>query len=427
MAPLLPEKVRLILSITPIILRYIFTLLGQRIQATIHKYTFHQTPNPKQVVVLGGSFAGLVLARRLAESLPSGYKAVVIEKNSHFNYVFNFPRYSVVEGRESKAFIPYEGVFSSAPKGISEIVQGEVVGISETHVTLMTGEKVEFEYLAIATGAKQPVPARLLSSERDGGCKELRELQEKIKKARRIGIIGGGAVGVQLAGDISTFHSKDGKSEKEIVLVHSRDRLLNNFGERLGLYVEEKMKKLGVEVVLGERPVIGSEGREELVFGDGRRERFDLIIPCVGQTPNSSILNSFSPSSISNSSGRILVSSTLQVQNSEKSDGGVFKHVFALGDVAETSGPKMARAGMMQAEIVRDNIAGLIAGKEKGLKEYKPMAMEGALKLSLGKNELAMFMQDENGSDYLFPAKGGNVDLEVERAWKMFGANFPKK
>lgn len=203
---------------------------------------------------------------------------MVIEKNSHFNYVFNFPRYSVVEGRESKAFIPYEGVFSSAPNGISEIVQGEVVGISETHVTLMTGEKVEFEYLAIATGAKQPVPARLLSSERDGGCKELRELQEKIKKARRIGIIGGGAVGVQLAGDISTFHSKDGKSEKEIVLVHSRDRLLNNFGERLGLYVEEKMKKLGVEVVLGERPVIGSEGREELVFGDGRRDRFDLIV-----------------------------------------------------------------------------------------------------------------------------------------------------
>lgn len=38
-----------------------------------------------------------------------------------------------------------------------------------------------------------------------------------------------------------------------------------------------------------------------------------------------------------------------------------------------------------------------------------------------------MFMQDENGSDYLFPAKGGNVDLEVEKAWKMFGASFPKK
>ncbi|KAH8656586.1 oxidoreductase [Tricladium varicosporioides] len=426
MAPVVPEKVRLILNITPTLFGYIFTLLSQRIRATIHKYTFDQTPNPKQVVVLGGSFTGLALARRLAESLPSGYKTVVIEKNSHFNYVFNFPRYSVVEEREWKAFIPYEGIFSSAPKGISEIVQGEVVGISETHVTLATGQKVDFEYLAIATGAKQPVPARLLSSERDGGCKELRGLQEKIKEATRIAIVGGGAVGVQLAGDISTFHSKDGKSEKEIVLVHSRDRLLSNFGERLGLYVEEKVRKLGIEVVLGERPVVG-EGREELIFGDGRRERFDLIIPCVGQTPNSSILNSFSPSSISKYSGRILVSPTLQVQNSEKSDGGVFKHVFALGDVAETSGPKMARAGMMQAEIVRNNIASLISGKEKGLKEYKPMAMEGALKLSLGKNELAMFMQDGKGSDYLFPATSRNVDLEVERAWKMFGAGFPKK
>lgn len=79
---------------------------------------------------------------------------------------------------------------------------------------------------------------------------------------------------------------------------------------------------------------------------------------------------------------RILVRSTLQLKDDEKFNKNVY-HIFALGDVAETGGPKMARAGMMQAEIVGGNIVALIKGKK--LAEYTPLALEGALKLSLGK------------------------------------------
>lgn len=43
----------------------------------------------------------------------------------------------------------------------------------------------------------------------------------------------------------------------------------------------------------------------------------------------------------------------------------------------------MARAGMMQAKIVRGNVVALIKGLK--LKDYTPSAFEGALKLSLGK------------------------------------------
>lgn len=67
-----------------------------------------------------------------------------------------------------------------------------------------------------------------------------------------------------------------------------------------------------------------------------------------------------------------------------KMDGSPdFQNIFALGDVAETGGPKMARAGLLQAEVVRSNILSLIAGGR--LKEYRPVALEGSLKLSLGK------------------------------------------
>jgi NADH dehydrogenase FAD-containing subunit len=37
-------------------------------------------------------------------------------------------------------------------------------------------------------------------------------------------------------------------------------------------------------------------------------------------------------------------------------------HIFAIGDVAETKGPKKARAGMFQADVVQENIPALIKG-----------------------------------------------------------------
>jgi heterodisulfide reductase subunit A-like polyferredoxin len=67
----------------------------RRVAAYGHSWTWRNTPDAQNVVVLGGSFAGIELVNRLAETLPTGYKAVWIEKHSHLNYSFNFPRYSV--------------------------------------------------------------------------------------------------------------------------------------------------------------------------------------------------------------------------------------------------------------------------------------------------------------------------------------------
>jgi NADH dehydrogenase FAD-containing subunit len=79
--------------------------------------------------------------------------------------------------------------------------------------------------------------------------------------------------------------------------------------------------------------------------------------------------------------GCISVLPTLQVL----SQGETVPHVFALGDVADTEGPKMGRAAFFQAFVVRDNILSLIAGRNK-LKDYSPIPeIEGALKLTLGK------------------------------------------
>jgi apoptosis-inducing factor 2 len=272
------EKFLLLAKYLPLLLQYALKFLYQRLQSTIHRRTYRSLHSPQNVLVIGGSFTGTWLARRLTESLPSGYKVILIERNSHFNYTFNFPRYSVLQGHEEQAFIPYEGLCQSAPEGIFEQIRDEVTCVRDGEVELASGKCIPYAYLAIATGATQSPPARLLSNQKGEACAELRTLQARIEKAERIAVIGGGAVGVQLSADIKSFYQN-----KEIVLIHSKEQLLSNFGQRLHEFVLGRLRTLGVDVLLGERPTVPCSSKwesAELTFKDGKSEVFDLVV-CI--------------------------------------------------------------------------------------------------------------------------------------------------
>jgi apoptosis-inducing factor 2 len=106
-----------------------------------------------------------------------------------------------------------------------------------------------------------------------------------------------------------------------------------------------------------------------------------LQIPCTGQAPNTKFLATNMPECVSNETMRILVSPSLQIRLA----GDSAHNIFALGDVAESGGPKMARATEFQSQIVATNIVSLIKGK-KSLSSYRPVKeVEGAIKLTLGK------------------------------------------
>ncbi|KDN45311.1 hypothetical protein K437DRAFT_294604 [Tilletiaria anomala UBC 951] len=72
-------------------------------------------PATKNVVVLGGSYGGMHAAAVLAARLPPSHRVILIERNSHFNHLYVFPRFSVLPGHEHKAFIPYTSIFKDAP------------------------------------------------------------------------------------------------------------------------------------------------------------------------------------------------------------------------------------------------------------------------------------------------------------------------
>ena len=100
-------------------------------------------------------------------------------------------------------------------------------------------------------------------------------------------------------------------------------------------------------------------------------------INCTSQTPQSSMLQPLSPTSIS-PSGHIKVLSTLQIADA------AHPSIYACGDVigAETPCPN-ARSAMHQATVVARNILRVVGGKAPK-HEYKHHWIETFIKLTLG-------------------------------------------
>lgn len=70
----------------------------------------------------------------------------------------------------------------------------------------------------------------------------------QVKDAMKIGVVGGGAVGVEIAGDIM----EDYKDKADVYLIHPRENLVNDeVNESFQSTIKAKLISLGVNMVLG--------------------------------------------------------------------------------------------------------------------------------------------------------------------------------
>lgn len=260
------------------------TRINQKLQSIPHSLAYQATADAKNVVIIGGSYAGARLAQRLTETLPTGYRAVLIERNSHFNHFFVFPRFGVVKGKEEAAFIPYDNLTKGAPQGIFQHIRATATEITPKKVKLSNGDEIEYEYLTVATGSWQPAPSKFDVLEKRDGVKAFQATQKAVETAKSIAVVGGGPVGVQMASDIKSYYPT-----KDVTLVHSRDSVMNAFGPRLQGVVSDSLKNLGVSVLLGERPSVKADGSSvaekgrnvgpgSLVFRNGSQKAYDLVV-----------------------------------------------------------------------------------------------------------------------------------------------------
>ncbi len=103
-------------------------------------------------------------------------------------------------------------------------------------------------------------------------------------------VVGGGSSGVEVAAELHDLVRHAARSFREkrlrprVVLVHSRQRLLPTFGQRLGRYATRKMREMGVDLVLGRRLISVEAGGVEL--DDGTRIPAATVISTVGNAPH---------------------------------------------------------------------------------------------------------------------------------------------
>lgn len=110
-------------------------------------------------------------------------------------------RFAIVGGHEHKAFIPT----ALPPPHLT--IRAAAESISPTSVQLdrpveLDGkmlQSIQFDALVIATGTKLTPPGTMPGESKKEGIEYLRGIQEDIKGAKKIVILGGGAVGVRMS------------------------------------------------------------------------------------------------------------------------------------------------------------------------------------------------------------------------------------
>lgn len=287
---------------------------------------------------------------------------------------------------EHKAFIPYTAVFSAAPNSSQHIVvKARVLSTQSTHVTLdreWQGTKaIPFDYLVAATGTRLPAPGSMESDEKLPSVEYFKQYQAGINKAQSVVIVGGGAVGVQMACDLKEVYP-----DKVVTLIHSRDQLMPVYHENLSKIIKERFAELDVKyaaqleliswqlltgairLIAGTRVIVPANGFPnsgkpfEVELKDGRKVMTELAILATGQTPNNAFLSglrSSSPDSIINpTNGFIRVRPTLQFKDP------LYPHLYAVGDIADSGAHKAARPGAGQAAVAAKNILAMMEGKE---------------------------------------------------------------
>jgi pyruvate/2-oxoglutarate dehydrogenase complex dihydrolipoamide dehydrogenase (E3) component len=208
-----------------------------------------------------------------------------------------------------KAFIPYTpGTFANCPAesgivvraGVKKIEKEEILLDRKVEVNGKGVEKIPYAYLVsdqissfagritdyngqvIATGTKLTPPSTLPSSDKADGVTYLREHAKKVESSSNIAIIGGGAVGVQMATDIKEIYPM-----KDVTLIHSREQIMNKFNPQLDRIIKERCEELGVQLKLGSRvklPVKGypTDGSTfEVELQDGTSVSTDFAVGCL--------------------------------------------------------------------------------------------------------------------------------------------------
>ncbi|TMW66521.1 hypothetical protein Poli38472_004286 [Pythium oligandrum] len=390
-----------------------------------------------RIVIIGAGPAGLNAAQALARALrPSDETEVtVLEKSKFFYHTIGAPRAYTEGAYAAKMFIPYDNAIPKGAAAFVRILRGVATSISaeknEVRYRAIGDDDrprdeeaiLDFDYLIIATGSTYAVPIKQdgANYSRSHTEAQLQEVRAQIAKADKILIVGGGAVGCEVAGDIATHFPA-----KSVTLLEGKDKLIggNTMTNKFLTRVAQALERLRVQIILDETLEEGlTENcfeRRTLRTNKGREIESDIQLLCAGFSPVGLLVKEMDASLV-DERGSVRVNAYLQLDNEK------YHHMFALGDVSNHSTPKLAFWAGEQAKYLTKELVAIIRRKQANITRAFPNVSVEAMILPLGPrggvSQLPVFRGLVVGNFLTRKIKA--KDMLARRMWGSLNATTP--
>jgi len=317
----------------------------------------------KNVVVVGGGAAGIQIARGLSAKLDaSKYNLILVNPRPYSIHMLAGARMTTsdVDHLEDTAFIPYDKLFSN---GHGSLKVGKVTAIDASQgskggvLTLQDGQKLPYEILVLTPGSAWS-GAVAFPEDKDEVTEWLKQWRSKYAKANHIVFAGGGAVGIESAGEL-----KDQFPNKKVTIVHGDDMLVNKtYPNKFRKALDKSLKARGVEIVYNDFvDDVPAEGVVGVTTRNGRKLDADVVVLTTGPRPNTSFISTLGLDTLTDR-GTVKVKPTLQLVS--------HPDIYAAGDVIDWAEQKQAAKVAGHAAVIVANILSAVAG-ETPVTQYK--------------------------------------------------------
>ncbi|MEV6427392.1 NAD(P)/FAD-dependent oxidoreductase [Nocardia sp. NPDC051463] len=323
------------------------------------------------VVIVGSGFGGLAAAKQLAKS---GINYVLISSTPE--HLFQPLLYQVATGvLASDEIAPPIASVLRRHRG-ADVRLGKVVGIEPATAILTyehegTRRQIRYGSLIAATGASQSYfgrddfadktfslktidDARLLRAQIERVFAEAAGADEETRgRLLSFVVVGAGATGVEVAGQLKELAKRHYHQEVSVTLVEGAGEVLPPFGGGLSEYAKKSLTKSGVEVLLSTFVTDIELGKVTVKDTDGveRRIAAETVVWSAGvQAGGFATLLAEATGVETDRAGRLLINPDLTV--------GGHADIFAIGDMTSLNGypgqsPVAMQEGRHAADIIR--------------------------------------------------------------------------
>lgn len=285
----------------------------------------------KKVLIVGGVAGGASAAARLRR-LNEDYEIIMFEKGEYISFANCGLPYYIGDSIKNRGFLLVQTVegmkerFKLDVRNLSEVMEIDKNNKKVKVKNHKTGEVYEETYdkLILSPGAMPKIP----DIEGIKSCDNLFTLRniadtDKIKnyveinKPEKALVIGGGFIGLEM---VENLHEKG----VEVTLVHSRDQVMKPVDYEIASILHTHLIEKGVRLILKDKPAKIENNGKKIVLKSGKEIETDMIILCIGVTPESAIAKKAGLEV--NEKGAIVVDSKMRTSNED---------IYAIGDAIQ--------------------------------------------------------------------------------------------